>query len=261
MQPIILWSLLDEIQHVPDLMPYIQVAVDETSTPGKFILTGSQNFLLMGKVAQTLAGRTGILNLLLFSRAELEAQQQDSPSVPLLNFSNLAYDCGISVDTARRWVSILNTGFILFLLPPHHRNFNKRVIKSPRLYFYDTGLLCHLLGIRKSAQLYAHPLRGAVFENYAIAEVAKSFFHHRRTPPIYFWRDRTGHEIDLLIEEAGELFAVEVKSGQTISTDMLNSLRWWLNLSGLPPENALLVYGGDERQTRHGIAICPWYAI
>jgi predicted AAA+ superfamily ATPase len=326
--------ILDEIQHVPDLLSYIQVAADEEPSPGRFVLTGSQNFLLMSKVAQTLAGRCGILNLLPFSRAELEEQPKPEPGIPtelfsnthtglrlwetlhtgfyprihdrqipaevwlpdyiqtyverdvrslsnigdlnlfsrflalcagraaqLLNFSNLASDCGISVDTARRWVSVLNTSFILFLLPPHHRNFNKRMIKTPKLYFYDTGLLCHLLGIRQAVQIQNHPLRGPIFENHVVAEIAKTYLHHRRTPPIFFWRDRTGHEIDLLIEEAGELYPVEIKSGQTASADMLGSLRWWLDLAGRPPESATLVYGGSDRQTRLGIAVRPWFAI
>jgi len=114
-----------------------------------------------------------------------------------LNYSGLAADCGISVDTARRWISVLNTSFIVFLLPPHHRNFNKRVIKSPKLYFYDTGLLCHLLGIREAVQIATYPLRGALFENLLVSETAKAYLHHRRPAPLFFWRDRTGHEIDL----------------------------------------------------------------
>ncbi|RJQ82148.1 MAG: ATP-binding protein [Desulfobacteraceae bacterium] len=326
--------VFDEIQYVPDLMSYIQVAVDEDPSPGRFVLTGSQNFLLMDKVAQTLAGRCGILNLLPFSRAELEEQPQPEPRSPpelfgnqltglglwetlhsgfyprihdrhippevwlpdyiqtyierdvrslsnigdlnlfgrflalcagraaqLLNFSSLAADCGISVDTARRWLSVLNTSFILFLLPPHHRNFNKRVIKSPKLYFYDSGLLCHLLGIRQAGQIPTHPLRGPIFENHVVAEIAKTYLHHRRTPPLFFWRDRTGHEVDLVIEEAGELYPVEIKSGQTISADMLDSLRWWLNLADRPQESATLIYAGNDCQTRQGIAVRPWFSI
>ncbi|MDA8142313.1 MAG: ATP-binding protein [Desulfobacteraceae bacterium] len=327
-------AILDEIQHVPDLMSYIQSEVDLNPAHGRFVLTGSQNFLLMSKVSQTLAGRCGILHLLPFSRVELEEQAQPEPETAsalfanlrtrldlwpclhtgfyprihdqgiapavwfadyvqtyverdvrtlsnigdlnlfgrflslcagraahLLNFSNLASDCGIAVDTARRWISVLNTSFVLFLLPPHHRNFNKRVIKSPKLYFYDTGLLCHLLGIREPSQISNHPLRGALFENFVIAEIAKAYLHHRRIPPLFFWRDRTGHEIDLVIEEAGHLFPVEIKSSQTISTDMFDGLRWWAELSASPVENATLVYAGNQNSTRRGIAVRPWFAI
>ena len=327
-------AILDEIQHVPDLLSFIQAAVDEDPAPGRFVLTGSQNFCSWQRFTQTLAGRCGILNLLPFSRAELEDQPQAEPVHPpdlfgntatgldlwptlrngfyprihdqgippeiwlpdyvqtyierdvrslsnigdlnlfsrflvlcagraaqLLNYSNLASDCGIAVDTARRWISVLNTSFIVFLLLPHHRNFNKRVIKSPKLYFYDTGLLCHLLGIREAAQIPTHPLRGAIFENYVIAETAKAYRHHRRTPPLFFWRDRTGHEIDLLIEEAGRLYPVEIKSGADRVRDMLAGLRWWCGLSGQPLESATLIHGGQERYTRNGVAVRPWFGV
>jgi predicted AAA+ superfamily ATPase len=159
----------------------------------------------------------------------------------LLIYSGLASDRGISVDTARRWISVLKTSFIVFLLPPHHRNFNKRVIKSPKLYFFDTGLLCQLLGIREATQVVSHPLRGAIFEYHVVAEVAKAYLHHRRTPPLFFWRDRTGHEIDLLIEKANLLYPVEIKSGNTMSPDMLDGLLWWAKLAGLPPDAGTLV--------------------
>jgi len=315
-------------------LSYIQAAVDLDPAPGRFVLTGSQNVLLMSKVAQTMAGRCGILNLLPFSRAELEDQQQPEPGSPsdlfgsphkglelwqtlhtgfyprihdrhippqvwladylqtyierdvrslsnigdlslfsrflalcagraaqLLNYSGLAADTGISVDTARRWLSVLNTSFIVFLLPPNHRNFNKRVMKSPKLYFYDTGLLCHLLGIREAAQIPTHPLRGALFENHVVSETAKAYLHHRRTPPLFFWRDRTGHEIDLIIDDAGRLYAVEIKSGQTLSGDMLDSLLWWTHLTEQPPETATLVFGGDQAFTRRGVSVRPWFGI
>lgn len=326
--------ILDEVQHAPDLLSYIQGVVDEDPSPGRFILTGSHNFLLMRSVSQTLAGRCAILNLLPFSRAELEGHTQSEPTSPaalfanrntgldlwqtlrtgfyprihdrrippevwladylqtyierdvrslsnvgdleafgrflslcagraaqLLNYSSLASDCGVSVDTARRWISVLKTSFILFLLSPHHRNFNKRLVKSPKLYFFDTGLLCQLLGIREAGQIITHPLRGAVFENYVIAEVAKAYLHHRRTPPLFFWRDRTGHEIDLLIEEADKLFPVEIKSSQTVSGDMLDGLQWWLSLSGQPAQSATLVYAGGEAFTRARISVRPWFAV
>ncbi|MBC2744358.1 MAG: DUF4143 domain-containing protein, partial [Desulfosarcina sp.] len=129
------------------------------------------------------------------------------------------------------------------------------------LYFYDTGLLCHLLGIREAAQILTHPLRGALFENHVVAETAKAYLHHRRTPPLFFWRDRTGHEIDLVIEEAGLLYPVEIKSAQTLSGDMLNGLRWWCDLSGQSLDSATLVYGGEERYTRRGVAVRPWFGV
>lgn len=326
--------IIDEVQNVPDLLSYIQSAVDARPFPGKFVLTGSQNLLLMNRVSQTLAGRSGILNLLPFSRAELEGAPQAEPVSPtslfagtgttlelwdtirngfyppihdrgipadiwlpdyirtyierdvrtlanigdldtferflmlcagragqLLSYSGLASDCGVSVDTARRWISLLQTSFIVFMLQPHHRNFNKRVTKSPKLYFHDTGVLCWLLGIRESAQIVPHPLRGPIFENYVVAEIAKAYLHHRRPAPLSFWRDRTGHEIDLVIEEGGQLFPVEIKSSQTLSADMLEGLLWWSKVAGVPAGRATLVYAGSDAFTRSGVAVRPWFAI
>ncbi len=179
----------------------------------------------------------------------------------LLNYSALADDCGISVDTARRWISVLKTSFIILLLRPHHRNFNKRMIKSPKLYFYDTGLACHLLGIRSPEQLMTYPLRGPLFENYIISEVVKAYIHHRRIPPVYFWRDQSGHEVDLLIEEDGELYPMEIKSGETVSRNMLESLLWWCRQAGRPPASATLVYGGTDAHKRNDINVRPCYAV
>jgi hypothetical protein len=179
----------------------------------------------------------------------------------LVDASALAPDCGVAVDTVRRWLSILETSFVVFRIRPHHASFGKRVMRTPKLYFHDTGLACHLLGIREVGQLLTHPLRGPLFENYVIAEVDKAYAHHRRESPLFFWRDRTGHEVDLLIEEAGELFPVEIKSGQTVAADMLAGLTWWCALAGRPLEAATLVHGGAEAYTRSGIAVRPWFAV
>jgi predicted AAA+ superfamily ATPase len=327
-------AIIDEAQRAPDLFSYIQVAVDEDPSPGRFILTGSHNFLLMREVSQTLAGRCAVRYLLPFSRAELEGTPQEEPRSPetlfenrgtgldlwsairtgfyprihdrqipaevwipdylqtylerdvrslvnlgdletferflalcagrtgqLLNYSSLASDCGVAVDTARRWISVLKTSFAVFLLRPHHRNFNKRIIKSPKLFFHDTGLACHLLGIREVGQLSTHPARGALFENYVLAEVMKVYLHHGREPPVHFWRDRTGHEVDLVIEEGGTLYPVEIKSGQTVARDMLDGLLWWSRQAGQDPGLGTLVHGGKESYERNGIAVRPWFAV
>lgn len=325
--------IIDEAQRVPDLVSYIQTKIDQDKIPGQYILTGSQNFLLMEQISQTLAGRCAILHLLPFSRAELELQNSPEPDLPerlfsnqqtgldcwtairtgfyprihdrhippeiwladyirtyierdvrqlvnigdletferflklcagrsgqLLNYSALASDCGIAVDTAKRWISILKTSFIVFLLPPYHRNFNKRIIKSPKLYFHDTGLACHLLGIRNDDQLFSHPARGALFENYIMAEIMKAYIHHRREPPLYFWRDQTGHELDALIEEAGTLYPLEIKSGATVNPSMMDDLKWWNHLTGNPATNAMLIYGGNQCSTYRDINIRPWFS-
>jgi hypothetical protein len=325
--------VLDEVQRCPDLVSYIQTEVDRDDTPGRFVLTGSQNFLLMERISQSLAGRSAVLHLLPLSRSELEGQSSVLPADPshlfengqtrldgwelirtglyprihdrgipaeiwlpdyirtyverdlrslvnigdletferflalcagrtgqLLNFSTLASDTGIAVDTARRWISILKTSFLVFLLRPHHRNFNKRVIRSPKLYFHDTGLACQLLGIKSREQLVNHPLRGALFENFVIAETQKRYIHHREDAPLFFWRDQTGHEIDLLIDHAGKLFPCEIKSGATVQGSMLDALRWWNRLTRNPAEAATLVYGGEEASERTGIRVRPWFA-
>lgn len=131
---------------------------------------------------------------------------------------------------------MLKTSFIIFLLSSHHRNYNKRVIKSPKLYFYDTGPACHLLGIKKPEQAGSHPLRGALFENMVLAEIVKCYTHHRMKPPVYFWWDCTGHEVDVLPDDGEKLFPVEIKSGQTVSSGMFHSLNWWSSLSGQAPD-------------------------
>ena len=179
----------------------------------------------------------------------------------ILNYSSLADDAGISVDTARRWLSVLKTSFLVFLLPPHHRNFNKRVTKSPKLYFYDTGLACNLLRIRSREHLLNHPARGALFENFVVAEVAKTYYHHRLQPPMFFWRDRSGHEVDLVLEDGADLFPVEIKSGETFVPRMLDSLKWWCRQAEQDVSTARLVYGGENPHTRNRISVCPWFSV
>ena len=176
----------------------------------------------------------------------------------LLDLTSLGNDCGISHSTARRWLSVLETSFIIKVLPPHHRNFNKRLIKSPKLYFVDTGLLCYLLRIRTPDDLRLHACRGAIFESWVISEAVKNFVHRGQEPDVYFWRDSTGHEVDLVLEMGSDLVAVEIKSGQTFSRDFLGGLKYWRRLPGNGDAPAALVYGGDESYTREGTAVRSW---
>ena len=155
----------------------------------------------------------------------------------------------------------METSFILFRLPPHFRNFSKRVVKSPKIYFHDTGLACYLLGIREPDMLPTHPLRGALFENYVMAEVAKAFVHHRRQRDMHFWRDRTGREVDLLLSRGEQLYPVEIKSGQTVAGDALGRLSGWCEMAGQPLDQAALVYGGEQDYVRSGGAVHPWFGI
>ena len=328
--------ILDEIQRVPDLFSYIQVIVDERKQPGQFILTGSQNFLLMQSITQSLAGRCAVLHLLPFSLSELfekppilldlvgkelpgniapPAQsledllfsgffprihdQKLSPrdwlgsyyqtyverdvrnvlsvgdleafgrfvrlcagrNGQLLNLSSLASDCGITHTTAKRWISVLEASFIAVLLRPYHKNFGKRLIKSPKLFFLDSGLLCYLLGIQSPEDVYHHASRGNIFEGFVVSELYKNFYHRGEQPGLFFWRDSAGHEINILIEIGGELIPLETKSSQTIASDFFELFKYWRTLTGKPEEPAALVYGGKEGFRREGVFIYPWFVL
>jgi uncharacterized protein len=179
----------------------------------------------------------------------------------LLNLSALANDCGVTHNTAKAWISVLEASYLVFLLRPHHANFNKRLIKSPKLYFLDTGLLCWLLGIQEPGQLEAHPLRGAVFETFVISELRKAFLNRGEPPMFYFWRDSNGNEVDLLIESGGGLIPIEIKSGQTLNRDFFTGLERWNALAGSLARNPTLIYGGDEVQQRRGIRVLGWRQV
>ncbi|NDY95318.1 ATP-binding protein [Wenzhouxiangella limi] len=176
----------------------------------------------------------------------------------ILNLSSLANDCGISHNTARAWISVLEASYVLCLLQPHHANFNKRLIKSPKLYFLDTGLLCWLLGIQAQEQLATHPLRGAIFETWIIAELRKAYLNRGERPLFYFWRDSHGNEIDLLIETATGLMPIEIKSGQTLNRDFFIALERWTALAGDLAQNPTLIYGGESQADRRGIRVLSW---
>ena len=183
----------------------------------------------------------------------------------LLNLSDLGSDGGVSHNTAKAWLSVLETGFIAFRLRPFFRNLSKREIKTPKLYFYDTGLACALLGIREPEQLRHHPLRGALFENWVIAEVLKARVHRGLAPEIYYYRDRKRLEIDLVINGGTSLMAVEAKSGETLTTDFFKALeRFGERLAAIddPVElTKIVVYGGSEPQRRTSFEVMPWSAV
>jgi predicted AAA+ superfamily ATPase len=312
--------IIDEAQRLPDLFSYLQGFVDETGEMGRFVLSGSQNYLLMAGVTQSLSGRVGLLNLLPFTTAELAdtAYRYDDPFdyiyrglypaaydrdiAPndfypgyvrtyierdvrtlknigdldrfhrflqlcagrvgqVVNFSSLANDLGIDHKTAKAWLSVLQAGYIVFLLGPHHRNFNKRVIKQSKLYFYDAGLAAFLAGIRRREELDAFHLRGALFENFIVAECVKGMHHHGRESDAWFFRDSTGNEVDLIIERADGVRAVEIKAGRTVSRDSFRGLERYQKWSGLPPEHAYLAYSGDDTLQRKSARLLSWRDI
>ena len=174
----------------------------------------------------------------------------------LINYSSLANDAGLSPNTAKAWISILETSYIVYRLQPYHKNFNKRLVKSPKLYFYDTGLACSLLGIRNESQVNTHYLKGALFENLVVNEFVKREFHRgeRRYP--FFWRDSRGNEIDCVLVEGEVMLPVEIKSGKTISDSYFENLQYWRRLANMPEDQGYVVYGGEQSlQTSKGSLI------
>jgi predicted AAA+ superfamily ATPase len=179
----------------------------------------------------------------------------------LLNYSALAADCGITHNTAKAWLSVLEASYIVFQLRPHHVNFNKRLIKASKLYFYDVGLVSLLLGIQTPEQMETHPLRGSIFETFVVAEAMKFFLNRGERPNLYFWRDSSGVEVDLLIENAGRIIPVEIKSGKTIARDFFSSLEKWMSLAGAMALDPTLIYGGKESYFHKGIQIQSWQKV
>jgi len=312
-------AVFDEAQRWPDLFSHLQGLVDAQRTPGRFVLTGSQQFGLLAGVTQSLAGRVGLTRLLPLSQDELPVASRRGdidaamliggypalhagPVAPadwfasyvatyverdvrqvlnvqdlgtfqrflrlcagrsgqLLNLSALAGEAGISHSTARAWMSVLESSDLIFLLPPYHRNFGKRLVKTPKLYFLDTGLACWLQGIRSPEVLALHPGRGALFESWVVAEFIKGRFNGGRPADLYFWRDNNGLEADLVFEVGSQLQAVEIKSGRTVTRDYMRAGQAAARFAGeeaLPP---WLIYGGDESFDRSGVQVIGWRDI
>lgn len=179
----------------------------------------------------------------------------------LLNLSNLANETGVDVKTAGSWLSVLETSFIVFRLQPFYRNFNKRIVKMPKLYFYDTGLASVLLGMENTSQLALNPYRGSLFENLVVVEMLKKRFNAGRLNNLFFLRDNTGNEIDLLIDNNNELIPVEIKSGQTISSDSFKGLEFWQKLQKTE-STGYLVYAGEMAQQRsNGLSVLPFHQL
>lgn len=176
----------------------------------------------------------------------------------LLNLNALANECGISQPTAKSWLSALENSYILFQLHPYHKNFSKRIIKTPKLYFYDSGLLCYLLKINNKEQLQTHPLKGSLFENMMISEYVKQMYHQNNLKDLWFWRDSAGHEVDFMIEDDNGFQIVEFKASMTVLSDMFKGLDYFEELSGWDNLSKSLVYGGDKAQNRTKAKVIPW---
>lgn len=293
--------VFDEIQYVPELLPYIKEKIDASrGQTGQFILTGSQNLLLMQQVTESLAGRVAVLKLMPFSRRELvgvpekvlpwESKSIDSlpaqtsektwqqalrgyypeiatdlerdihlwqssyiqtylerdvrnlrnlgnltqfqiflralaaRSAQILNMSELARDIGLAVNTVKGWISILEASFQIFLLRPYYANIGKRLIKSPKVYFIDTGLLCYLVGLRDVGHAAAGPMGGAIFENLIISDLYKTYLHRGEEPPLYYWRTVAGSEVDVVTETQSGLIPMEIKLSETPRPEMAKEI-------------------------------------
>ncbi|MCZ2116038.1 MAG: ATP-binding protein [Anaerolineae bacterium] len=179
----------------------------------------------------------------------------------ILNLASLATDCGITHNTAKAWISVLEASYVLFLLRPHHENFSKRLIKSPKLYFYDTGLLCWLLGIQNAGQLASHPLRGSIFETFVVSELVKSRLNRGERAAFSFWRDSNGNEIDVVADVGTDMMPIEIKAGQTINWDFFAGLERWTALAGERAVSPALIYGGEENHERRGTRIIGWRKV
>jgi len=178
----------------------------------------------------------------------------------LLNMSSLAIEAGVDSKTVSSWLSVLESSFIIFRLQPHHINFNKRVVKMPKIYFYDTGIATALLGIHNASQLDNHAMRGNLFENFVVTELLKQQYNEGQKGSLFFWRDNSGHEVDVLIETAGKLIPVEIKSGQTVTTDYFKGILNWNKISG--STGGFIVYGGDQSQKRSNqVTLLPWNQV
>ncbi len=176
----------------------------------------------------------------------------------LLNYTALANDAGVSPNTAKAWLSVLESSYILYRLQPFHRNFNKRLVKSPKLYFYDTGLACSLLGIREEGQVNLHYLKGALFEDLVITEFVKRNFHRGEYRLPYFWQDQHGKEIDCLLVEGETILPIEIKSGKTLANNYFDNLGYWRRLTGQAETQGYVVYGGDQSMQTGAGALVSW---
>jgi len=331
--------ILDEIQRVPSLFSYLQERVDLDDSPASYIITGSQQFILMEKITQSLAGRIITFQLYPFSFNELyeakpdknidsifKIKQQDikgvekidiykmiftgmyprihdkkldarkwienyiltyierdirslvnvenlklfedflkicaSMSGQLINYTSISNSIGVSQPTVKKWLSLMETSGILFVLPPHSKNFKKRIVKTPKLYFTDTGVLSFLLSIRNPDELINHPLWGNIFETFIISELYKRVHHTGENPPFYFWRDKTGNEIDLIVDIGLKLLPIEIKASKTYSPELKTNIFSWLKLKNNTADKGFVIYRGEEViGKRSAVSVIPWWDL
>ncbi len=178
-----------------------------------------------------------------------------------LNMTNLANEAGISQQTVKSWLSILESSYIVYQLPPFYKNFNKRLVKSTKLYFYDTGLVSFLLGIKSEKAIHESEFKGALFENMVINEYMKQNYHHNLYHEFYYWRDSNGHEVDLMVSNETAYDIVEIKATKTILPKLFQGLDLLKNIGKEIIKQKILVYGGDESQNRTDYKVWAWKDI
>jgi len=334
--------ILDEIQYVPELLPYIKTRIDEDRSPGSWLLTGSQSFSLMQGVSESLAGRVAVVTLLPFSVAEAEGRGGKQPALgtllskiqaaglkapspsfhvadwllrgaypevranpdvdrelwcagyvqtylerdvrqvvnvgdlnafhlflrvaaartgQVINYSDLARDAGISPPTARKWMSVLEASGQVYLLPPYFRNFGKRLIKSPKIYWLDTAVAAFLMGLHSPEPLLHGPFLGPLFETAVISAWVKAF-HNRGLPPaVYFWRSRDGIEVDLLVDHDGRLYPMEAKATSTVFPQHASALLKWRDLAGSREPSTIIADIPKPASLLPGVRAVPWWWI
>lgn len=309
--------IFDEIQNVPELVRYLQADVDARGGTSHYVLTGSHQPALQAAVSQSLAGRTGLLELLPLSISELKAagyskkrdrwlfegfmpRLYDNSSLTpsqlfadyfktyverdvrqlanlrnlrtfetfirllagrvgqLLNVDSLAADTGVSASTVREWLSLLEVSYVTYTVRPYFKNFGKRFIKSPKVYFTDVGMVCYLLGIKEPGQVAAHPLVGSIFENMVVVEMLKARLNRGEETGLYFMRTSHGVEIDVVSENGGKLDLTEIKSGATFHDEMADNLRTMARQLPNQVGSMSVVYAGRPASASGGIAVRPF---
>lgn len=292
--------IFDEVQKVPEIFENIKIMVDnERNKYGRYILTGSSQFTLVGKINESLAGRIGLLSLLPFDYQELPNQHKENSiwqgSYPelvtrnykgfeawfasyittyiekdvrdilnigdlrdfqrliellaancsqTLNFSEYSNNIGVSVPTIKRWISVLEASYIIFLLPPYYNNFGKRIIKSPKLYFIDTGLISAITGISTSKQFEKGPMSGALFENFIVTSLYKHKMHNSAKYSLYYLRTSHGDEIDIIVDHKSYLDVIEIKSSATANQKFVKNLDKYSSTK----DNKKIIYRGKSEQ-------------
>lgn len=314
------YVIIDEAQRSPELFSHLQIIADDKKIMGQFILTGSQNFLLLKSITQSLAGRVALFDLFPFDFNEMKSANllsnnylnyilkgfypaiydRDIPyslfyrnylktfverdiaeilsirdirnfrkfvallanrAGQILNLNSVAKECGITQPTANSWLSVLEASYVVFLLPTYHNNYNKRILKSPKLYFYDTGLLSNIMKVKSEDDMISSNIKGALFENFVISEMVKQAAHKCLQNDFFYWRDSNGNEVDLIMESPDGLEIIEIKATKSISMNLTKGLNYFYNLANDSAIKRKVVYAGDTNDKMYNTEFVAWRNI